>query len=562
MAPIGKALQGAETFLADETFEATGSPALAALAATGPTVLLEALGFAVSKGMIKGATKTKQLLKDRNLRKTIVDAAPDIDQIKDASRAVYKEIDESGVTLQPKATSKLINDIDSSLVQAKFKPKFAGREVNNVIEGLREEAGKALSLSDVDNLRQSVQGVLAGTASPNDKRIISTIVDTMDQFLDEAGPVKFTKGKISPSEIAPKYRIARELWGRARRSELINESFERAGRAASGFENGLVQEFRRILNNKKQIRFFKPEEKAAMQRVVTSTTPGNIAKVVGRFGFSEGHASNVLGGSAGLLLGGPGLAIAGQISRKLSQKLTQRGAKFADAVVRAGDDAKKIATIYLTQTPKAQRSVNELTELFLRQNTNVDELLTSSNTFMKEAAETTKGTKVLNAVSAAGETVKKKASEQRGSFSLEPKLTEKAKKQFGTTNDLDEAGFILEDGSLLDFSGKAQGKRTIPHDDVGRIMGAIGTTAFQRATNAVRITGPGLVSIRGLPTIRQKKKILESWQNQGDRNATLLIDFLDPDRQSVVLTRQIKRPTVDKIDEFAKEAINKLSKEE
>ena len=408
LAPIGEALKGAETFLGDETFEATGSPALAAAATTLPTVIIEAMGLASGKGFIRGAAKTKTLAKNRALKKAIVDASPDIDQIKDVSRAIYKELDDSGIMVKPEAFKGLVGQIDQSLKEAKFKPILA-KNTDDALSAFKSEVGKAQSLSDIDSLRQASQGLITGVTTPNDKRLIGVITDTVDNFLDEATPSNFTKGTIKPSEILPKRKIAQELWGRARRSELINEAFENAGLAASGFENGLVTEFRRILKNKKQKRFFKPQEIDAMKSVVQGTTPANVAKVVGRFGFSEGHATNIIGGAIGAgaggkLLGAPGavgVPVIGQVSRKLAQKLQAKNARFADIVIRAGDDAGKIAEAYLLQVPKGQRTAVELSELLLRPDIALEKLAISKNVIMREAAEVAQGTRALRAAALA-----------------------------------------------------------------------------------------------------------------------------------------------------------------
>ncbi len=407
LAPVGEALKRAETFLGDETFEATGSPALAAAATTLPTVIIEAIGLAGGKGFLKGASKTRTLAKNRAIKKSIVDAAPDIDQIKDVSRAIYKELDDSGVMVKPEAYKGLVGQIDSSLKEAKFKPRLA-KETSKVFEEFKSELGKAQSLSDIDSLRQAAQGAISGLATPNDKRLIGVITDTVDNFLDDATPNNFTRGAIKPSEILPKRKVAQELWGRARRSELINEAFENAGLAASGFENGLVTEFRKILRNKKQKRYFKPKELESMKLVVQGTTPANVAKVVGRFGFSEGHATNIIGGAIGVgfggkLLGAPGaigFPVVGQVSRKLAQKLQRNNARLADIVIRAGDNANDIAAAYLSQVPKKSRSAAELSELLLRPDIALEKLAISKNTLMREAAEIAQGTRALRAAGA------------------------------------------------------------------------------------------------------------------------------------------------------------------
>ncbi len=405
LAPVGEALQGVETFLGDETFEATGSPALAALAATLPTAVIEAVGFASTKGVIKGAAKTKVLAKNRAIKKAVVEAAPDRELLRETSRAIYKELDESGIMIKPRAYDSLVNQIDNSLKEAKFKPRLA-EKTDSVLREFKSELGRAQSLSDIDSLRQAAQGQITGLSTPNDIRLIGVITDTIDDFLADADPKNFTKGTIKPSEIMPKYRAAQDLWGRAKRSELIEEAFERAGTAKSGFENGLRDGFKRILRNKKQRRFFKPKELEAMKEVVQGTTGANISKLIGRFGFSEGLATNIIGGSisttAGAkLLGAPGavlLPTIGQVSRKLAQKLTRKGADFADAIIRSGDNANDIARVYLAKVPKGQRSATELSELLLRPDIALDQLGISKNSFMREAAEIAQGQRVLKAV--------------------------------------------------------------------------------------------------------------------------------------------------------------------
>lgn len=395
--PVAEFVSGLEKSLGDAAFDATDSPALAAAATTVPTAILEALGVGLTKGVLKVPSKVRQVLGDRKIRKAIVASAPEVDELKRTSTAVYREIDESGVSVKPESMTALVSEVEKNLQAAKFKPSLA-KETASSLDELKTEAGVAQSLSDIDALRQNIQGTLSGTATPNDKRLTGVITDTLDEFLDKASSKDFVMGGLPLSEIMPKYKTARELWGRARRSELITEAFDRAGTTASGFENGLRQEFRRILRNKKQSRFFKPGEIAAMKEVIQGTDATNITKLIGRFGFSEGAATNVLGGTAGLYLGGPLLALTGQISRKMSQRLTQRGASFADAIVRAGDDAKKLTSIYMSKVPKKQRTVEELSELFLRQNADLKDMLLSDSKFVREAAETAKGRRVIEAL--------------------------------------------------------------------------------------------------------------------------------------------------------------------
>lgn len=402
--PVGKVMQAAETFMGDEAFKATGSPALAAAATTIPTALMEVLGLK----FIRGAKRTKQLAKDKSIMKAVVESAPDIDTLKNVSRSVYKELDDLGVSVNQNAFNRMTNNIRKEVVKRGFDPDLTP-DTAAVLKRLNKERGFTQSLSEIDKLRQLAQNA-AKSPKPADAALGSVIINNIDDFLDTATPKDFFKGASKVNEIMPKYKVARELWGRARRSELINEAFEKAMNQASGFENGVVTQFRSILNNKKKIRFFKPEEVKIMRDVVRGTTPANMAKLVGKLGFSEGHATNILGGLAGAaggaaVFGAPGavaVPVIGQVSRKLAQKLTRANAELADIIVRAGPDARKIATAYISKIPKSQRSAVELSELFMRPDIALDKLVLSKNALMKEAAEIAKGRRVLAAAGVFG----------------------------------------------------------------------------------------------------------------------------------------------------------------
>jgi len=363
--PVGEAFKGAEKFLGDKAFELTGSPALAAAAATIPTALGELIGVAG----VKGALKLKRTVKEGKIAQEIGEAIPTIDQLKDTSRAVYQELDNAGVTIKPSRFRALVSKMIVESQRAGLDPNITPK-ANQALNRFREEVGNTLSLTELDTLRKVAQNA-AKSLEPVEAALGSRMIDTVDEFLDKATPGSFISPKGTAKNISKRYRIARELWGRARRSELIQEAFEKARNQASGFENGIRTQFRSILNNKRQRRFFNKQELESIQKVVRGGKGENIAKFIGRFGFTEGGATNIIGGALGATAGGvafgaPGAVIVpliGQLSRKLAQRLTAKNAQFADEVIRAGKDANKITRAYFKNTPKAQRSPEELSQL-------------------------------------------------------------------------------------------------------------------------------------------------------------------------------------------------------
>jgi len=373
LAPIGEAMQGAEQYLGDKTYDITGSPMLAAAAQTLPTLGMELAGVGAGKALTKAAQA-------KNINKAITESAPSVEQLKQASRATYKELDDVGAGINNDAFKNLAVKVHQTAKDLGHHPKITPK-VQGVLDTFSEDIGKAHSISDIETLRK-VANNAASSLDPAEKMIGISMIDDIDTFFDSLKPMDLVGDNTADiSKVGSMYKQARDLWGRSRRSELINQVIKDAELQASGTENGIRIGFRQILKNKKQNKFFSEQEKAEMRRVVEGSKGANIAKLIGKFGISENQATNVVGASlgagggaaAGSFLMGTGGAgagavlvpLVGTVSKKLAQNLTYKNARFADDVIRAGKDSKKIADAYLKYTPKAEQSAQELTELFI-----------------------------------------------------------------------------------------------------------------------------------------------------------------------------------------------------
>ena len=374
--PVAEAFTAAERFLGDKTFELTESPALAAAARSIPTAISEVLGFSFARAGVRGARQARE----GRITREISEAVPTPDELKAASRDVFNEIDELGVTVKPDAYTALVGNISREVNKRGLDPDITPSAAK-ALRRLEDRVGDDINLSELDTLREVAQGA-AGSLNPKEKMLGMVMIDSIDNFLDTTGTNSLNRPEGLDVNIADRYRAARDLWGRARKSELINESIETARNQASGFENGIRVQFRRILNNKKQRKFFKENELNAIRQVVEGTPGANITKLLGRLGFSEGGATNILGGAAGVAGGGvvggvPGAVIVpviGQVSRKVSQLLTQNNARLADEVIRAGTSGRDITRAYLRNIPKAERSAEDLSQLLMRSDIDLDSI--------------------------------------------------------------------------------------------------------------------------------------------------------------------------------------------
>lgn len=358
------ALQGAEKFQgSDQDFDAVRTAVT-----SGLTGLLTPLGPTL-----------KNISESRSAKKLLEKATPTLEDLKDASRSIYKEIDNLGAKLKPEVINKMNFDIKKIARDFGFD-KDIHPKVSALLNRFSSERGKSLNLTDIDTLRKVAQSA-ASSQDPSERALASQIINKIDDTLDELEPSQAIKGDLS--EVGSKYKAARQLWARSRKSELIEEAFRKAGNQASGFENGIRTQFRSILNNKKKLRGFSKDEITQMERVVQGGKLENTAKFLGRFGFTEGQATSMLGSSVGVLAGhtlagGPGAVAApliGQASKALAQRLTQNNAKLASNLVKAGNNSKTITTAYIKSLPKGQPpKAEELASLLLDPNVNIKSL--------------------------------------------------------------------------------------------------------------------------------------------------------------------------------------------
>lgn len=297
------------------------------------------------------------------------EAAPTIDTLKNTAREVYKEIDDLGAVVSSSRFDGLVGDLKSTIRGEGFNKKIHPK-VAAAMDEISSAYGVNQKVTNIDTLRKVARSA-AASIEPDEARIGNIMVSKIDDFMDNIKDSDLVGG--SSANIGEKYRHARQLWQRARKAEDIDVIIDKAKNQASGFENGLRTQFRSLLNNKKKIKMYSPSEVEAIQKVVRGGGVENVAKAIGKFGFSEGQATSMLLGSLGVAggaaVGGGAGAVAvpliGQVSKNLAQKLTRNNAEMVSHIVRSGKDATRITKSYFSMVPASQRSPYELAELLL-----------------------------------------------------------------------------------------------------------------------------------------------------------------------------------------------------
>lgn len=394
---IEAGLQGVESTVGGE-FDSSQVGIAAATAPLGQFVGEKFLPVTIER--VKGLIKTPQKLAAQKL---LSESAPSSDLLRAVSRGIYDQVDDIGARVRPNVYRPFLNRLKGTLSREGFDqditPKAAGL-INRIKRELDKDIIKA---SDVETFRRVAQNLAQEGGSEG--RLGAIALDKIDDFMANMGPNSFFGGKnvrIDGQPLSQALKDARSLWGRAKRSEEVRKAIDLAFTRRAGGDLALRNEFanldRKIIRG--TLRGFSEAEKQAIKSVAKGNFYRNMATNLGRLGIPEDQATNSLmlsiaglgGGGIGFAAGGVPGAVAGttaaisvpSVFRRLGSKATEKSAELADAVVRSGGDAMKIAQSYLKATPKDQRNVGELTGLLLNAGAEVSEL-TAKNEFIDNA---------------------------------------------------------------------------------------------------------------------------------------------------------------------------------
>lgn len=292
----------------------------------------------------KGGDIVEGIAQNRATSKAIRNA-PAAADLKAESSAMFKAVDQAGVTVDTGKFSGLVQNLISGAKRDRINPNLdpkataAYQELIGALDDVQKNGG-ALTISDLHTLRQIAQKS-AMSSEGRDAMFSNRMVDALDSFISAPGNVKLPANRLGkPGAGGNELLQAISTWGRARRVGMIEEATYKAQNSASGFENGLRVEFRKLLQNKKTRALFTKAEIAEIEKVANGTPLSNVMRTLGHFGFDLGSGRNFLGGAIGIAggsmagpLGALAVGAAGTGARAAGQALTRKAADRTARVV-------------------------------------------------------------------------------------------------------------------------------------------------------------------------------------------------------------------------------------
>lgn len=274
--------------------------------------------------------------------------APTTEELMQKGSAGFQKAEASGVEINPDKFVNFLADIEATAAAEGVNPTLHPK-VTAVIGAFNDRLGQNITVKDIEIMRRQI-GVALKSIAPeqaDERRIAELMQDQLDDMIDNLKPGDVLTGGAQAAELGPTLEAARKAWFHARKSERIEDAVENAKLAASGFENGLRIEFRRILKSKRLSRGFDRNELAFMKMIERGGLTETTLRLMAKTGFSKSGSSNliglILGAAAGHTAFGPVGAVAvpliGQGAKVAAEAMGKRRAAVLRAMAATGKKA-------------------------------------------------------------------------------------------------------------------------------------------------------------------------------------------------------------------------------
>lgn len=292
------------------------------------------LGFKAPQAALSGATKVggeigqgAKTIQTGMAAKMGEGLDAQVNQMKQASSALYKQSRESGAVLTPEATQNLISKVNQAVAETgKVHPTLHNDTIAALDDLANVSKSGGLSLEELDQQRRLLSGVINKNrmSNPEDAFKAKKALNALDDAVDE---IKTTDLGTNTKEAIDALQQGRAQWSQAKKYETVANALK----SADGDPNRIKANLMRLAQNEKKVAGFNAEERAALKEAASNTTVEKLLKMAGKFGFDLGSSFTtgntigpVIAGVAGGFSSGPAAIVGGTLARQ-GQKYLARG---------------------------------------------------------------------------------------------------------------------------------------------------------------------------------------------------------------------------------------------
>lgn len=221
------------------------------------------------------------------------------------AKADFQTATNSGVRYDPAAYNTFAQEAETALRANNWNP-LSNRQaaVDDALELIRRYQGQPRTIDELHALRQDI-GDLHRNAPKTASRLIGVIEDRLDDFITTPANAGAVGGNVAEGQQALMSGIAG--YSRWAKSEDILRAVDRASQGAN-FSTALKNEFGKIANSPNRLKYFNPEERAAIANIAEGGANSTALQFLGALGPSSLTKSSAVRALLPVAVGGYGYA--------------------------------------------------------------------------------------------------------------------------------------------------------------------------------------------------------------------------------------------------------------
>lgn len=200
--------------------------------------------------------------------------APDLDRLKEIKDAAYEAVDQTEFAIGPGEAQQLFQRT-SKVADDNFYITMPGTStaVDKAKKVLENLTSQGMTLGQAEKARRRLFKL---AEDPTEGYIVRQMIDEFDDVIDQS---------LAASQI-PALKVAREANRQYKNTEAIQSAFESVDISIGKRTEGYRKVAKKLLNNKKQMRYFTAPEREAIEQMAKGSASQRLLNTLGRFDFS------------------------------------------------------------------------------------------------------------------------------------------------------------------------------------------------------------------------------------------------------------------------------------
>ena len=204
-------------------------------------------------------------------------AVPSAEELAARSQANYDVLDKSGFQLD---ASQFVSHMQGMAPKLRSSAGYDPRIMPKVDVALSNlTAATPKTVQELDTLR-TIIGTAAKSADASERKAAKQLLDEFDTYVTTAPPSAIVSGDKTAMDA---WKEARADYAKMKKSELITDIISDAELAKGTQESSIASQLTSLAKNDKKMRFFTPDEQAAIREAAKGGKLQSMLNVLGKF---------------------------------------------------------------------------------------------------------------------------------------------------------------------------------------------------------------------------------------------------------------------------------------